>query len=99
MRYSVSEFKKMLDTELKTTDDMIKFDILNFIRVIHLNKQNFIESSFNTNYYGDRRMTFLKKEGQVIGIIHVHIVSKGREMTYIFNDKGYELLEDLLGLI
>ena len=61
MRYSVSEFKKMLDTELKTTDDMIKFDILNFIRVIHLNKQNFIESSFKMDYQGDRRITFRKK--------------------------------------
>ena len=44
-------------------------------------------------------MTFRKKEGQVMGIIHVHIVSEGREMIYIFNDKGYELLEDLMELI
>ena len=43
MKYSASEFNKMIGAKLETTDEIINFDILNFIRVIHLNKQNFIE--------------------------------------------------------
>jgi hypothetical protein len=42
-------------------------------------------------------MTFIKNAGQVMGLITATI--NGEVRKYIFNDKGYEPLEDLLKLI
>lgn len=41
-------------------------------------------------------MTFRKKSGQAMGLITVTVDGEARK--YVFNDKGYELLEDLLEL-
>jgi hypothetical protein len=77
-------------------EDQIKFNILNFIRTIYLNEQDFIKSSYGTEFYGELPMTFRKNPGQVMGLITATI--NGEVRKYVFNDKGYEPLEDLLSL-
>ncbi len=69
---------------------------LNFIRTIHLNEQDFIQEFYGTEFYGELPMTFRKKSGQVMGLITVK--TGDEERTYVFNDRGYELLDDLLEL-
>lgn len=96
MKYSELELKKMIKAGDLSIEDQIKFNILNFIRSIHLNKQDFVQESYGTEFYGELPMTFRKKAGQVIGLITVKI--EGDERIYIFNDRGYELLDDLLKL-
>jgi hypothetical protein len=94
--YSKLALKKMVATKGLNIEEQIQFNILNFIHMIHLNKQDFIEESFGSEYFGELPMTFKKKAGQVVGIITVKI--KGEERKYIFNDQGYEALHSLLEL-
>ena len=46
MKYSEIAVKIMLKVDDLSLEELIKFHILNFIRVIHLNELDFIESSF-----------------------------------------------------
>jgi site-specific DNA-adenine methylase len=96
MKYSELELKRMIKAGDLSIEDQIKFNILNFIRTIHLNKQDFIQESYGTEFYGELTMTFRKKAGEVMGLISVKI--EDDERTYVFNDCGYELLDDLLQL-
>jgi len=96
MKYSEIEVKRMLKARDLNLEEQIVFNILNFIRTIHLNRQNFIESSFGSEFYGELPMTFRKNSGQVMGLITATI--DGEVQKYVFNDKGYEPLEDLLDL-
>jgi hypothetical protein len=96
MKYSEIEVKRMLKARDLNLEEQIVFNILNFIRTIHLNRQNFIESSFGSEFYGELPMTFRKNSGQVMGLITATI--DGEVRKYVFNDKGYEPLEDLLDL-
>ncbi|RKL68069.1 hypothetical protein CR203_06115 [Salipaludibacillus neizhouensis] len=96
MKYSEAAVKKMLKVGDLSLEDQIKFNILNFIRTIHLNNQEFIESHFGSEFFGELPMTFQKNEGQVMGLITATI--DGEVRKYVFNDQGYEPLEDLLGL-
>lgn len=98
MKYSTSAINKLWKIEDKTLEDTIKLDILNFIRTIYSNKHEFIDESYDTEFFGDIGMTFKKKSGQVMGVITVNIQSEDRKLTYIFNEQGYELLDDLLTL-
>ena len=96
LKYSEIEVKKMLKAGDLSLEEQIKFNILNFIRTIHLNRQNFIESSFGSEFFGELPMTFKKNPGQVMGLITATI--NGEVRKYVFNDKGYEALEELLNL-
>ncbi len=96
IKYLELELKRMSKVGELSIEDQINFNILNFIRTIHLNKQDFIQESFGTEFYGELPMTFRKKAGQVMGLITVK--TGDDERTYVFNDRGYELLEDLLQL-
>jgi hypothetical protein len=96
MKYSELELKRMIKAGDLSIEDQIKFNILNLIRTIYLNKQDFIQESYGTEFYGELPMTFRKKAGQVMGLITVK--AEGDERTYVFNDCGYELLDDLLQL-
>lgn len=98
MKYSTSEINKLWKIEDKTMEETIKLDILNFIRTIHSNNHNFIDEFYDAEYFGDVGMTFKKKSGQVMGVITVNIKSEDKKIIYIFNEQGYELLEDLLEL-
>lgn len=97
MKYSEVEVKKLLKTKDLSLEDQVKINILNFIRTIHLNEQDFIESSFGSKFSGELPMTFQKNAGQVMGLITATV--NGEVRKYVFNDQGYEPLEDLLGLI
>ena len=49
MRYSELEVKRLLKmSEELSLEDQVKVNILNFIRTIHLNQQDFIASSFDS---------------------------------------------------
>ncbi|MCK0470096.1 hypothetical protein [Halalkalibacter sp. APA_J-10(15)] len=78
-------------------EEQIKAIILNFIRTIHLNNQNFIDTSYKSEFFGELPMTFLKHEGQVKGLITVKV--NGEVRKFVFNDQGYEEIELLLQLI
>ena len=95
MEYSELELKTMLEAGELSLEEQIKFNILNFIRTIHLNKQDFIQESYYTEFYGELPMKFSKKPGQVMGLVTVKV---GDERLYVFNDRGYELVDDLLQL-
>ena len=97
MKYSETETNKLLESEHLNLDDQIKTNILNFIRVIHLNNQDFMASKYKTEYFGDLPMTFQRQEGQVIGLITATV--KGEVRKYVFNENGYESLSGLLELI
>ena len=64
----------------------MKANILNFIRTIHLNEQNFIESSFGSKFFGETPMTIQKHAGQVVGLITATVDGKLRK--YIFNESN-----------
>ena len=96
MKYSEIEVKKLLKVGNLSLEDQVKVNILNFIRTIYLNEQDFIDSAYGTEFFGDLPMTFKKRSGQVMGLITATV--NGDVRKYIFNDQGYEGLEDLLEL-
>jgi hypothetical protein len=97
LKYSELAVKKMLKAGDLSLEEQIKFNILNFIRTIHLNELDFIESSFGSEFFGELPMTFKKNPGQVMGLITATI--DGEVRKYVFNDKGYEELDDILELL
>ena len=97
MKYSEIELKKLFDAGELSLEDQVKGNILNFIRTIHLNRQNFIESSFESEFFGKLPMTFRKNAGQVMGLITATV--NGEVRRFVFNEQGYEPLEDLLVLV
>ena len=98
MRYSELEVKRLLKmSEELSLEDQVKVNILNFIRTIHLNEQDFIASSFDSQFFGELPMTFRKKEGQVMGVVIAMV--NGKKQMYLFTEDGYERLEDILGWV
>ena len=95
-KHSEIEVKKMHKLSNLSLEEQINLNILNFINTIHLNKLDFIETTFDSEYFGELPMTFKKDSGQVMGLITATI--NGDVRKYIFNDKGFEALEDLLKL-
>ena len=95
MRYSELEVKRLLKIPDLSLDNQVKVKILNFIRTIHLNEQDFIASSFDSKFFGELPMTFRKKEGQVIGGVIATV--NGQKQMYLFTEVGYEHLEYVLG--
>lgn len=94
VKYSETRVLKMCEGVDLRLEEQIELNILNFIRTIYLNKLNFIDASFNSQYDGQLPMTFKKDSGQVMGLVTAKIDEKVHK--YIFNDQGYELLDDLL---
>lgn len=86
----------MLNTGDLSLEEQIKFNILSFIETIYLNELDFIESSFGSKFFGELPMTFQKNPAQMMGLITAII--NGEVRKYVFTDKGYESLEDLLKL-
>jgi hypothetical protein len=79
MKYSELELKRMIKAGYLSIEDQVKFNIFNFIRTVHLNKLDFIQESYGTEFYGELPMTFRKRAGQVVGLISVKI--EGDERT------------------
>lgn len=68
LKYSEITVKKILKAGDLSLEEQINFNILNFIRTIHLNELEFIESSFRSEFFGEPPMTFQKNPGQVMGL-------------------------------
>lgn len=51
MCYSEFEVKRVLRISDLSLDDQVKVNILNFIRTIHLNQQDIIVSSFDSQFF------------------------------------------------
>ena len=100
MLYSKDKIKTLTAAYKKLPDieDEIALNILGFIDCIHLNKQDFITSSYKSEYYGNLSMRFLKSENQVAGLVHVVIKNEHRIIDYLFTDKGFDQIDDLLAL-
>ncbi|MPM55932.1 hypothetical protein SDC9_102730 [bioreactor metagenome] len=96
MRFSEFEMKKMFGKKNLCLEDHITANILGFIHTIHLNGQNFINSTFESEYFGNLPMTFRKESGQVVGLITATI--HGETRRFIFTEHGFECLDDLLRL-
>lgn len=96
MKFSELELYKLRKITDKNIEDHISFNILNFIHIIDLNTEDFIEISYNSKLFGNPEMIFKKKLGQVMGLITATFYNEIRK--YVFFNKGYELLEDLMGL-
>lgn len=100
MKYNELELKKMMKKGFDnlSLDELISIDILNFIRTIHLNKQDFYSARFDTQYFGDREMTFQKEENCLIGHCRVSLKDKARVIDFLFTENGYEMLSELCKL-
>jgi hypothetical protein len=96
MMFSELELERMDKDGVFSVEDEIKYNILNFIRVIHLNRQNFIQEAYASEYFGKLPMTFRKNAGQVAGLVTAMV--EGALRMYVFTDRGYEELDDLLSL-
>lgn len=100
MKYNELQLKKMMKKGFDnlTVDEVISIDILNFIRTIYLNKQNFYSARFDTQYFGDREMTFNKEENCLIGHCRVSFKDEGKGIDYLFTENGYELLSEICNI-
>ena len=98
MRFSELEFKRLIDSGYPEVciENEIEFNIINFIRCIHLNKQDFYSESYGTEYFGDLEMTFKKDSGSLIGYCKANIKKEGRVLEYLFTENGFELLQDVV---
>ncbi len=98
MRFNELELKRQIKKGLDnlTPEEEINLNILNFIHTIHMNKQDFFSSTFDSHFFGDVEMTFKKRPGCLIGHVRAIIKKENRIIDYLFTDQGYELLGDLL---
>lgn len=96
MKYSDKEVNRLLKKQNLSREEEITVNILVFIRTIHLNEQDFIESHYDSRYSGKMPMTFRKNAGQVLGLINVTV--EGRDLEYVFSDQGFEALDQVLNL-
>ncbi len=88
--------KERLNRVAFTVEEEIDLNIINFIHAIHLNGQDFMESEYGSAFFGELPMTFKKKSGQVVGMITATV--DGEVKRYVFNENGYEDLDELLML-
>ena len=98
MRFSELQFKHLVNTGYAdmTIENEIEFNLLNFIRCIHLNKQDFYSESYGTQYFGDLEMTFKKNSDSLIGHCRANIKNEGRVLEYLFTENGFEILQDVV---
>ncbi|MDD3051404.1 MAG: hypothetical protein PHR06_09680 [Candidatus Cloacimonetes bacterium] len=97
MKYNELEIKKMMKkgSDNLSVDELISIDILNFIRTVYLNKQEFYSARFDTQYFGDREMMFKKEANCLIGHCRVSFKDEGKVIDYLFTENGYELLSEI----
>ena len=98
MRYSELELKRLFNKghENLTIEEEIAANILNFISCIHLNKQDFYNESFDSQYYGELEMSFTKKSKCLIGSCRVYIKKQDKIIFYLFTENGFEELKDVV---
>ncbi|MCC9293538.1 hypothetical protein LN736_01440 [Clostridium sp. WLY-B-L2] len=98
MLFSEAELKKMIKHGLKkiTLEEEIKFNILNFIHCIHLNRQDFYKASFDSKLFGNIEMTFKKEANCLIGHCRTIVKKQNRVIDYLFTENGYEHLKEVI---
>lgn len=98
MRYNELELSKRIKngTENISIEEEISLNILNFLRSIYLNNQDFYRESYNTQYFGELEMTFSKSSNSLVGHCKAFVKSKNRVYDYLFTENGYELLDDVV---
>ena len=98
MRFDELEFKRRIQKGLDnlTVVEEIDFNILNFIRCIHLNNQVFYLTSCDSQLFGDLEMTFRKDAKSLIGHCRVIVKRENRVEDYLFTEHGYEALGDIM---
>ncbi|WP_047154982.1 hypothetical protein [Aneurinibacillus tyrosinisolvens] len=92
MKYNELELRRLMKKDYNSliAEEVIQINLLNFIRCIHLNKQDFYAATFNTTYSGDIEMSFIKAENCLIGYCKVSIKKKRKMIHYLFTQDGYE---------
>jgi hypothetical protein len=98
MIYSEKEYKRLLDSNYAddSVEHEIELNLLNFIRVIHLNGQDFYTQSFGSQYFGDLEMTFKKNSNCLVGHCRAENKKKGIVVNYLFTENGFELVDVVL---
>jgi len=99
MRYTEDAMNRMVKRSKRgpiSLEDEIHFNLLNFIRVIHLNQQDFYSAAYNTQYYGDLEMEFMKEPNCLVGYCRATDNSNGLIYEYLFTENGFEPLENVL---
>ena len=98
MLFNEIELKKLMKKDIGSlsVEEEISINILNFIRCIHLNNQDFYTAIFDTKYFGDLPMTFKKETNCLIGHCQVVVKDENRVIDYLFTENGYELLSDVV---
>lgn len=98
MLYNEIELKKLMkrDINLLSREEIIKIDILNFIRCIHLNEDDFYANRYDSKYFGDVEMIFRKEANSLIGHCRVVVKNENRVMDFLFTANGYELLSEIV---
>jgi hypothetical protein len=83
-------------TQNINTEEEIGLNILNFIRCVYLNNQDFFRESFDSKYFGDLEMTFKKDSESLIGHCRAFIKNEYKIIDYLFTENGYELLNEFV---
>jgi hypothetical protein len=98
MILSEKEYKRLIESGYAndSVENEIELNLLNFIRVIHLNRQNFYSESFDSQHYGDLEMTFKKNSNCLIGHCRAENKKEGIVVNYLFTENGFELVDDVL---
>lgn len=98
MIFSEKEYKRLLESGYANdgVKNEIELNLLNFIRVIHLNRQDFYSESFDSQYYGDLEMTFKKNSNCLIGHCRAENKNEGIVVNYLFTENGFEFVDDVL---
>jgi len=98
MRYNEFALKKLMKKEFDdlSLDERIAVDILNFIHIVYLNKQDFYSARFDTQYFGDVGMTFTKQANCLIGFCRVSLKAEDKVIDYLFTEHGFELLNEIV---
>lgn len=95
MMYSELSLRRMLKKGVDnlSSEELVKFNILNYIHMIHLNKDDFINSRYKSRFFDKTKMFFSKDPGQIFGRIFCQ--SDNEKITiYLFNEQGYEEIDD-----
>ncbi|GAE95288.1 hypothetical protein JCM21714_4508 [Gracilibacillus boraciitolerans JCM 21714] len=86
MKYSELELKKLSKLKHLEREKQIINNILNFIRMIHLNGDDFIASSYDSEFFGELPMTFRKKSGQLMGLITANVDGEVKKYVFLIRD-------------
>lgn len=91
MMYSELSLRRMLKKGVDnlSKDELLKYNIMNYIRMIHLNKDDFVASRYKSRYFDGLKMYFCKEAGAIFGKIYCYW-NETDIRVFLFNDFGYD---------